>query len=157
MGESCPISHEVVEERSTRIGAGLTLLVVAVSVWYGRFWIPLALAVDFALRSRGRVAFSPIAQASKGLRKVFRIRAVPINAGPKRFAALVGAVFSLGIAVGLRLNLPWLALGAAAVLVPCAALEAFLGFCVGCKVYNLLQRLPGGKGHSSPAPPLGHP
>ena len=141
MTESCPIVAQWVDDRSTRIGAGLTLLVVIAALWLGRFWLPLTLALDFALRSRGRIAFSPIAQASRGLRQAFGLRPSLINAGPKRFAALVGAVFSLVIALALGLHLAWVARTAAAILLLCAALEAFLGICVGCKVYSLLQPL----------------
>jgi hypothetical protein len=141
MTASCPISPDVVDDRATRIGAALVILAAIAGLWSSRLWIPLALALDFALRSRGKTAFSPIAQLAKALRKASGLEPVPINAGPKRFAALVGAIFSLVIAVSLFLSLPRLALAAAAILILCAALEAFLGFCVGCKVYSLLQPL----------------
>jgi hypothetical protein len=157
MTESCPITPDQVDDRSTRIGAGLVLLLVVASLWLGSFWLPLALSLDFALRSRGRIAFSPIAQASKGLRQAFRLRPSLINAGPKRFAALVGAVFSLVIATALALHLPRVAQSAAAILLLCAALEAFLGFCVGCKVYSLLQPLSPGPKRPAQADPLEHP
>jgi len=66
MTGSCPIAPAVVDDRATRIGAALTILIVLAG-----------------------------------------LKALPINAGPNRFAAL----------------------------------EAFLGFCVGCKVNSLLQPL----------------
>lgn len=143
--ETCPISPEVVDDHAIRIGAGLTILVTAATLYFRSGWIALALGLDFALRSRGLAAASPVAQAAKALRKLSGLRPAPINAGPKRFAALVGAVFSLVIAAALFLHLIGVALAAAAVLILCAALEAFLGYCVGCKVYGLFYR------HSVPA------
>jgi len=141
MTASCPISPDVVDDRATRIGAALVILSVIAGLWSGRFWIPLALALDFGLRSRGKVVFSPIAQVAKALRKVSGLGPRAVNAGPKRFAALVGAIFSLLIAGSQALHLARLALVVGAVLILCAALEAFLGFCVGCRVYNLFQPL----------------
>jgi hypothetical protein len=157
MPESCPIVPQLVDNRATRISAGLTLLVVIATLWLGRPWLPLALALDFALRSRGRVAWSPIAQASRLLRQAFGLRPSPVNAGPKRFAALVGAVFALVIALGLGFHLARVAQAAAAILLLCAALEAFLGLCVGCKVYSLLQPLLPDPGHPAKADSPEHP
>lgn len=139
MTETCPISPEVVDDQATRIGAALTILIVIAGLWQGRFWIPLLLAVDFGLRSRGWSSFSPIAQASKALRKATGLQPRPINAGPKRFAALIGVIFSLGIAIAQSLHDPKVALALGSVLIFCAALEAFLGFCLGCKVYGFFQ------------------
>jgi len=139
MTETCPISPEVVDDQATRIGAALTILIVIAGLWQGRFWIPLLLAVDFGLRSRGWSSFSPIAQASKALRKATGLQPRPINAGPKRFAALIGVLFSLGIAIAQSLHHPTVALALGSVLIFCAALEAFLGFCLGCKVYGFIQ------------------
>ena len=139
MTESCPISPEVIDDRATRIGAGLIILLTLASLELGQAWLPLLLAVDFGLRSRGWNIWSPVAQAAKALRTAAGVSPRPINAGPKRFAALVGAAFSLGIALALLFHQPGLARALAAVLILCAALEAFLGFCVGCRVYSLLK------------------
>jgi len=138
--ESCPIHPDLVDEPSTRIGAALVILVAATALWTGRSWIPLLLALDFGLRSRGLAPFSPIARLAGALRSVSGLAPRPANAGPKRFAALLGAAFSLAIALALFLHQPWAALAAGGALVLCASLEAFLGFCLGCKVYGLLPR-----------------
>ena len=139
MTESCPISPDSIDDRATRIGAGLVILLTLASLGLGRVWLPLLLTVDFGLRSRDWSAWSPVAQMAKGLRSLAGLQPQPINAGPKRFAALVGVLFSLGIALALFFHHPRPALALGAVLILCAALEAFLGFCVGCKVYSLLQ------------------
>jgi hypothetical protein len=141
MTEFCPISPDVVDDHATRIGAALTILIVLAILWQGRFWLPLLLALDFGLRSRGWSTFSPIAQVSKVLRQAFRLQPRPTNAGPKRFAAAIGALFSLGIAAALWRHHPRVALVVAAVLILAASLEAFLGYCVGCKVYGVIQTL----------------
>ncbi len=153
MTDSCPISSELVDDRATRLGAGLVIVLTLASLGLGTVWLPLLLAVDFGLRSRGWNRLSPVAQAAQALRAAAGLSPTPINAGPKRFAALVGAVFTLSIALALHFHQTRSARVLAAVLISCAALEAFLGFCVGCKVYSLIQAT---FGPSRPAPgPLG--
>jgi len=139
MTESCPISPELVDDRTTRIGAGLIILLTLASLGLGQTWPPLLLAVDFGLRSRGWTAWSPVAQAARVLRSAAGLQPRPTNAGPKRFAAGVGATFTLGIALASHFRQPSLVLALATTLLLCAALEAGLGFCVGCKVYSLLR------------------
>ncbi|WLT32704.1 DUF4395 domain-containing protein [Geothrix sp. PMB-07] len=141
MPENCPISPDLVDERATRIGAGLVLAIALSGLWLGRWWIPLLLAADFALRSRGWTTFSLIAQVAKALRAAVGWAPQPINAGPKRFAALLGALFSLGFALALWRQHGTTALVIASLLLLCAALEAFFGYCVGCKAHSLLQSL----------------
>ena len=141
MTEACPILPALVDDRATRFGAALTLLITILAVATGRFWIPLLLALDFGLRSRGWNTFSPVAQAARGLRILSRLAPRPVNAGPKRFAALLGLAFSLALALALGLRLPGAALGVASLLGFCAGLEAFFGYCLGCKVYTLLGPL----------------
>ena len=145
MTDHCPILPEIVDDNATRIGAGLTLLIAILGIASGRFWIPLLLAADFGLRSQGWATFSPIAQASKGLRGLLQLRPAPVNAGPKRFAALLGLVFSLAIALALGFHRPTAALTVTLILGACASLEAFLGYCLGCKVYTLLHPIFGSK------------
>jgi hypothetical protein len=50
----------------------------------------------------------------------------------------VGAVFALVIGLALGFGMGALAWTLGAALMACAALEAFLGFCVGCRVYGLM-------------------
>jgi hypothetical protein len=158
MTESCPIHPSTVDDRATRFGAGLTILITGLAIVTGRFWIALLLALDFGLRSRGWNRFSPVAQAAKGLRSLSGLAPRPINAGPKRFAALLGLVFSLAIALAQALHHPRAALAVAIILGLCASLEAFLGYCLGCKVYSLLQAVFPGSGHpGSGHPGSGHP
>ncbi|HEY3270077.1 MAG TPA: DUF4395 family protein [Geothrix sp.] len=61
-----------------------------------------------------------------------------INAGPKRFAASVGFLFSLGIWLALVAGMRSLGLGLALVLGACAGLEAFFGFCLACQIHPWL-------------------
>jgi hypothetical protein len=60
---------------------------------------------------------------------------------PKRFAQGVGAVFSLTASLLVLTGIPGAALVVLAMLLVAASLEAFVGVCLGCKVFALLMRL----------------
>ena len=137
-GPSCPIAPDLVDGTASRIGALLSLLVLAVSMSQGWVLGVLALALDFALRATGLPAFSPVARVAAGLRALAGWPAHSMNAGPKRFAASVGCLFS--VAVGLALLAGWhtTALVLGFMLGTCAGLEAFAGFCLACQVHPWL-------------------
>jgi len=137
-GPSCPIAPDLVDETAGRIAACLSLALLALATWRGWGWAVLALAADFALRAAGRAAFSPVARAAGFLRRVTGLSERRINAGPKRFAASVGFLFSLGIGLALLAGLRPLGLGLALVLGACAGLEAFFGFCLACQIHPWL-------------------
>lgn len=61
---------------------------------------------------------------------------VRIFAPPKRFAAVLGLLFSVLIALFLFLDFTTGAYFVGGVLILCASLEAFLNICLGCYVYN---------------------
>lgn len=137
-GPSCPIVPDLVDESAGRIAAFLSLGLLALAVGSGQGWAVLALAADFALRAAGRPPFSPVALAAGRLRRLAGLAERRINAGPKRFAATVGLLFSLGIGSALLAGLRPLGLALAAILGLCAGLEAFFGFCLACRIHPWL-------------------
>lgn len=137
-GPSCPITPDLTDESAGRIAAFLSLGFLGVSVWQGWGWAVLALAADFLLRAAGRPAFSPVARSAGWLRHRAGLSEHRINAGPKRFAASVGFLFSLGIGLAFVTGLRSLGLTLAVILGTCAGLEAFFGFCLACRIHPWL-------------------
>jgi len=137
-GPSCPVSRDLTDETAGRFAAFLSLAVLVPAVGFALGWVVLALATDFALRALGRQALSPVARAAGSLRRWTGLAERRINAGPKRFAASVGCLFSLGIGLTLLAGDRGLSLGLAVVLGACAGLEAFFGFCLACQVHPWL-------------------
>ncbi|WP_257304706.1 DUF4395 domain-containing protein [Geothrix campi] len=137
-GPTCPIAPDLVDETAGRVAAFLSLGLLALAVWRGWGGVVLALAADFALRASGHPAFSPVARAAGWLRRLMGLPIRRINAGPKRFAASVGFLFSLGIGLALVAGLRALGSGLAIVLGICAGLEAFFGFCLACQIHPWL-------------------
>jgi len=126
------------DETAGRISALLSMGLVLLSAWRGWDLVVLALAADFALRALGRSAFSPVARAAELVRQLLGVPVRRVNAGPKRFAASVGCLFSLGAGLALLTGLRSLGLGLAVILGTCAGLEAFFGFCLACRIHPWL-------------------
>ena len=60
---------------------------------------------------------------------------------PKRFAQGIGLIFSLFTAITFLINLNSISIILISTLILFAALEAFIGFCAGCKVFKLLMNI----------------
>ncbi|BDU69843.1 hypothetical protein GETHOR_19440 [Geothrix oryzae] len=145
-GPSCPIVPNLVDETAGRIAAGLSLGLLALAVGGGWAWMVLTLAADFAFRAAGRSAWSPVARLAGFLRRWADLPARTVNAGPKRFAASLGFLFSLGTGLAWLVGLRSLGHALAATLGLCAGLEAFLGVCLACQIHPWLPWRQWGEG-----------
>jgi len=138
-----PRFPRVVDDVTVRLIAGIVLVLGVVALAAHQWWLYAALAVDFVLRTALGPKASPLAQVAQ---RVVRPRVPaarrPTAGPPKRFAAAIGAVLTTTAA------LLWLtgtadavvvAIGVIMVVFP--ALEAVLGFCVGCKLFAVLMKL----------------
>ena len=139
----------VVNDRAARSTAVLVVLLTVVVLVLSRAgWSTAAdvahglLLLGFLLRVLAGPRFDPFGQLSvRYLAGRLFGDPVPVAGAPKRFAQLIGALFS-GTALALRLT--GFAGAADVVLVGlllAAALEGFLGFCLGCRMFSQLQRL----------------
>jgi hypothetical protein len=128
-----------VDPRGTRFSAGLTTLVLALVLVTGSGWLLAAQAVVFAL---GVVNSSPYGLLFKA---VVRPRLGPPkeleDAEPPRFAQGVGLAFAVAGVIGFAAQISPLALGATALALLAAFLNAAFGFCLGCEMYLILRRL----------------
>ncbi|MMZ66658.1 hypothetical protein D1872_291730 [compost metagenome] len=64
---------------------------------------------------------------------------------PKRFALYLGWGMSVAITLFALLHATHFAIFFIAILLLCAALEMFFEFCIGCKIYQYLQRFTAGR------------
>lgn len=149
-GQSCPIVPALLDGRAARWAALLSLSILALAVWRGWGLVVLGLALDFLLRALGRPGFSPVARAAGLLRRASGFPGRMVNAGPKQFAASLGALFSLVIGTALLAGWPTLGKGGAVLLGVCAGLEACFGFCVACQIHPWLVRARGFHRESAP-------
>ena len=105
----------------------------------GSGWLLAAQAIVFALGVVGRSPY--------GL--VFRVAVRPRldppaeleDAGPPTFAQCVGLVFAVAGVIGFLAEISPLALGATALALLAAFLNAAFGLCLGCEMYLFIRRL----------------
>jgi Domain of unknown function (DUF4395) len=126
-----------VNETATRITATGVVILSALTLALQQRWLLVPLAYGFVARVLAGPRISPLARVAVALgRRRPRYTAGP----PKRFAQACGAAFSLA-AVGFAFTgHGTVARSLAGVLLAFASLEAFAGYCVGCKVFALGMR-----------------
>jgi uncharacterized membrane protein len=138
-----------VDPRGQRFGAALTTAVLIVVLVTGSWVLLAAQAVVFALGTILGLRYAPYGLV---FRTFVRPRIGPPQEleaeGPPRFAQGVGLAFALvgvvGYAFGNSWGITWLGILATAFALGAAFLNAAFGFCLGCEMYLLIQRLLGG-------------
>jgi hypothetical protein len=124
------------------LGAAVTTAVLVLVLVTGS-WVLLAVqAAVFALAT-----FLGLRYAPYGL--VFRVLIRPRLAPPReledaaapRFAQGVGLAFALVGTVGYATGTTWLGIGATALALAAAFLNAAFGFCLGCEIHPLFRRI----------------
>lgn len=139
MSDACPISFRTVDENVVRLVA-LQVFIAAVIGCFGFLpWIAAVLAIDFFIRAFTPWPVSYLSLFAKLIVKILNLSPKPTNAGPKIFAAKIGFLFSLTIAVLSLTGFTIPAIIMAAMLAVFAALESFFKICVGCHIYSLLN------------------
>ncbi len=135
----CPVSDSKVDENVIRTSAILTVLITATALVVNSYLILFLLAADFAVRSFYSGIGSPLKILSSHIAGFLNIRNKKlIDAAPKKFAALLGMIFSLLAGLLLLFHMPIAAMITASILIFCAFLEGVFGFCLGCFVYTIL-------------------
>lgn len=128
-----------VDPRSTRFSAAVTTVILALVLVTGNAWLLLAQGVVLALGAAGHSPYGLI------FKRLVRPRLGPPaeteDPSPPRFAQGVGLVFALVGVIGFNAQITPLAVGATAAALLAAFMNAAFGFCLGCEMYLLIQRL----------------
>jgi len=141
MNNSCPIINERVDENLIRLNSGIVFIVLVIFIFTPAKWLIIAISIDFAIRIFLGVKRSPLCMVLKVALNAANVEPCMINAGPKRFAAKLGLGFSIVITTLVLLNLVAAATIAGVIMAVIVGSEAFLGYCVGCKIYQILTTL----------------
>lgn len=130
-----------VNEVSARLVATGVVAMAATAVAFRLTWLVAILFYGFVARVLTGPKLSPLGQlVTKQLtpRLPFNEKLVP--GPPKRFAQGIGVAFS-GTALVLAVTNHWFAAQVVlGLLIVAASLEAFAGYCLGCKIFGLLMR-----------------
>lgn len=131
-----------VDPRGLRFAAGLTTVVLALTLVLNNPW-PLAVqAVVFAISVAFGVQASPYGLLFK---RLIRPRLGPPkeleDAAPPRFAQLVGLVFAVIGLIGYLAGATVLGVVATGFALVAAFVNAAVGLCLGCEAYLLIHRI----------------
>ena len=139
MEQSCPIVYERVDEKLIRLNASVVFVGLLLFVFTSAKWLIIPIIADFAIRVFFGVKRSPICFGIKFMLNAMQAEPHLINAGPKRFAAKMG--LTLMTLIGLLYLFDFTLASEIVSLISLMAIgtEAFTGFCVACKIYNILQ------------------
>lgn len=131
-----------VNEVSARLVAGGVVVLALVTIVADRPGLTAVLAYGFLARALTGPTLSPLGQVvTRVVTPRLGLRPRPVPGPPKRFAQAIGAVLSVTSAVlALGLGLEGAAYAVLGALVVAASLEAFLGLCLGCRIFALLMR-----------------
>ena len=132
----CPVSSERINERLTRLNAFFTILLVAGGFFFNSVIFPLVLLTDFFIRAFTQSKLSPVSFLSSSLVRLFNLSQKPIDKAPKIFAARLGFIMTLTIAILFLMKLYTVSMIIAGILVFFALLEFVFGICVGCFIYT---------------------
>ncbi len=129
-----------VNEYAARFTAGIVVSLALAAVVFGQLWLVGVIAAGFVLRLAFGPRVSPAALLSV---KVLAPRlGTPklVPGPPKRFAQGIGAVLSASAFVLLLAGASLAGWTLIVTLIVAASLEAFIGLCLGCIIFGLLQR-----------------
>jgi Domain of unknown function (DUF4395) len=136
------VTHVTVDPRGQRCNAALSAIVLAVVLVTGSAWLLAAQAVVFAIGALLGLRYSPYGYL---YRYAIRPRLGPpaeLEAeAPPRFAQGVGLVFAAVGVAGYAAGITPLGIAATAAALAAAFLNAAFGFCLGCEMYLLIQRV----------------
>ncbi|MFN8026034.1 MAG: DUF4395 domain-containing protein [Acidimicrobiia bacterium] len=132
-----------VNEVSARLVATGVVLMCAATLAFQAPWIIVVLAYGFVARVLTGPTLSPLGQfVTRVLTPALPFAEKLTPGPPKRFAQGIGATLSVGALVA------WVGFGnttvafvLVAMILVAASLEAFLGFCLGCKIFAVLMRV----------------
>lgn len=132
-----------VNEVSARLVATGVVILSIVTIAFDVRWLTVLLAYGFVARVVTGPTLSPLGQlVTRVITPALPVAPRLVPGPPKRFAQGIGAAFTLTAAV---LTFGFDRFGAAQVvlglLVVAASLEAFVGLCLGCKMFALLMRV----------------
>jgi len=140
MAQSCPINFERIDATTIRIVSLIVIIFIALHVSIQSPWVLLFLAFDFLIRLYSDKDRSIIFRIATWIQKKLRLESKFEDAAAKRLAGHFGLLFTLLLLITHLLELQLAFNVIALIFISCATLEVFFGFCVGCKVYFIIQR-----------------
>ncbi len=139
MSPSCPISSVRVDShlvRAISLQVALTTLILMITQFK---FLALFLLLDFSLRALRLSNLSLFSLFGNRMLKYYSLEPKYCDESPKRFALYLGLFVSFFIALFFFAGMTKLAILISFILLICALLETLFDFCIGCKIYYVIQ------------------
>ena len=131
----------VVNEKAARVVAGCVLILSAITLATGVYWLAALMAVGFALRVGWGPRFSPIAKLATRIVAPRLGDEKPVAGPPKRFAQSLGLVMTTGAAAFGLLGMTTVADVLLVFMLIATTLESVFAICLGCELFGVLMRI----------------
>ena len=130
-----------VNDYAARTVASMVIIVCIAILITNNIWITLFLVYGFIARVATGPTLSPIGLlATKVIVPLLKLPNKPVPGPPKRFAQGIGLFVSAISLILFIVGLDFWGRAAIVILAFFAGLEAFLGFCTGCFIFNHLMK-----------------
>lgn len=139
MSPSCPISTRRVDANMARIISFQVALFTMIFLVSQESFFIFVILFDFFIRALRQSNFSPFQIVATFALKGWGIAPKLCDESPKRFALYLGLVTSLFIVIFFVAGFTTLATVLSIILLICALLETLFDFCIGCKIYYVIQ------------------
>lgn len=133
---------DIVNENASRLVASSVFIFIILSIYFSEFYFVFILVFGFFIRTLYGPKFSITAKIVLDyIIPVLKISDKPTAGIPKRFAQLIGFIFSFSASIFFILKMQNYYIITLIILGFFAFLETFLGFCAGCFLFSQLIKL----------------
>ncbi|MCW8838220.1 MAG: DUF4395 domain-containing protein [Thiovulaceae bacterium] len=141
MAYSCPITFEKVDSGVSRISSFIVSIFVTYYIYSFNIYVLYFLFLDFYMRIFCQKYFSIIYISSKVIKRIFYLKDKLSDGGAKKLAGLFGIFFVALLIMLKHMDYREFSLIIGVVFIICSSLDAFLDYCVGCKVYFVIKKI----------------
>ena len=141
MAQSCPISFNRIDSNLVRIIALQVIVVSFFLLLSSNLLFAYLLLFDFSVRTLNIKKISPFILVANFFLKIFQIQPQLCDEAPKRFALYLGLGIVGFVTLLLLFSFVKIAMFLTIILILCASFETLFDYCIGCKIYYLLQIL----------------
>jgi hypothetical protein len=140
MAKACPISSRRIDTHLVRFISAQISIITILLIYTKLPIFALILFMDFCARGFRKPGFSPFFNIAKLTMVTLRLRPKMTDEAPKRFALFMGLAMSFVLSLLYISNYFYIGSIVAVILVTCALLETLFDFCLGCKIYQIIQK-----------------
>lgn len=140
MNYSCPVNFKRIDSNVSRLTSFIVASLVITYLVYADVMILYIILLDFIVRLFLNKDNSFFNIVSEKLKKLFRLDDKFVDSGANKLAGYFGLAFVVMLIVSHYIEINLLTLVIATIFLTCSLLDAFVNYCVGCKIYYIIKK-----------------